>query len=238
MDILTTCCELLEERTTQCHDMNGALQVIGFILNTVGYICVILATALPEWRRNDPSGEVLESIIRHQGIWVRCISYPTGQWQCDDYDSFFLGLPQPLQVARGLTVTSCVIGGIGLVIALLGMKCTGCMEDSPKSKSRTSLIGAVCFAISGLGIGIAVSYYAHQVLSEYNRNSLLYSDDVGQRYIYGSCLFIGWAALSVMVLGSIIAACGSMADDEEDSMRRSPYMPTYNKAHKSNTEYV
>lgn len=55
--------------------MNGALQVIGFILNAVGYICVILTTALPEWRRNDPSGEVLETIIRHQGNTTDLVNY-------------------------------------------------------------------------------------------------------------------------------------------------------------------
>lgn len=68
---------------------------------------------------------------------------------------------------------------------------------------------------------------------------LLYADDAGQRYIYGACLFIGWAAMAVLVLGAIIAACGSMVDDEDDSDRRAPYMPSYSKGNKKyNTEYV
>lgn len=218
---------------------NGVLQLIGFTLSTVGFLCTLITTFLPEWRRNDPAGEVLESIIRHQGIWVRCISYPTGQWQCDDYDSFFLGLPIQLQTARGLSVTSCLLGFIAFVVCLLGMQCTNCLEGNPRLKSIVSMGGAICFALSGIGIGSAVSYYAHQVLSEYNRDSLLFQDDLGQRFIYGSSLFIGWAAMSITLLGSFMLGCGSLPDDEEDGVRRPAYISsTGYRGNKANTEYV
>lgn len=80
-----------------------------------------------------------------------------------------------------------------------------------------------------------------KVLSEYQRDILLFPDDVGQRYIYGACLFVGWAALCVSFIGSLIAACGSLPDDEEDSVRKSAYRPGgYGGGYKSsnNTEYV
>ena len=68
-----------------------------------------------------------------------------------------------LQVARGLSVTAGILGIIGFIISLLGMRCTSCLEDSPTMKSRISLIGAICFALSGIAIGAAVSYYSYQV---------------------------------------------------------------------------
>ncbi|XP_039269113.1 claudin-7-like [Styela clava] len=219
--------------------MNGILQLIGFIMNSVGLICVLVTTFVPEWRRNDPAGEVLESIVRHQGIWVRCIAYPTGQWQCDDYDAFFLGLPMQLQVARGLSVTACILGFMGFIVSLVGMQCTNCFEGNPRMKARTSMVGAIAFGLSGISIGAAVSFYAHQVLSEYNRDILLFRDDIGQRFIYGVCLFVGWASIAILVLGALVSGCGSLVDDEEDSVRRTPYMPTYNKGkNMANTEYV
>jgi len=39
----------------------------------------------------------LVMIFQHQGIWVKCQSLPTGNWDCDDFNSFFLGLPTELQ---------------------------------------------------------------------------------------------------------------------------------------------
>lgn len=46
---------------------NGSIQLIGLLIACTGGLCTVIATFLPEWRRNDPSGEVLEAIVRHQG---------------------------------------------------------------------------------------------------------------------------------------------------------------------------
>ena len=48
---------------------------------------------MPEWRKNDMQGEVIEMQVRKQGIWWNCMFYSTGQWHCDDFDRFFIGLP-------------------------------------------------------------------------------------------------------------------------------------------------
>lgn len=32
--------------------------------------------------------------------------YATGQWHCDDFDRFFIGLPPELQTARALMIIS------------------------------------------------------------------------------------------------------------------------------------
>lgn len=104
--------------------VNGALQVCGFIVTLIGWIMTVITCALPVWRKNDLEGkltnlqqlsrvrsgvvycelitvlgEVIEAIIKTSGLWVRCTYQATGQWTCDNYDSFFLGLPVPLQVS-------------------------------------------------------------------------------------------------------------------------------------------
>ena len=53
---------------------------------------------MPFWRRNDLEGEVLESIRRSSGLWTKCTYLSTGNWNCDAYDRFFIGLPAALQV--------------------------------------------------------------------------------------------------------------------------------------------
>ena len=44
-----------------------------------------------QWRKNDPSREVLEQLVRSTGLWERCTFQATGHYQCDYYDNFFIG---------------------------------------------------------------------------------------------------------------------------------------------------
>ena len=77
---------------------NGALQVISLMLCIMCFILIILTCVMPFWRRNDLEGEVLESIRRSSGLWTKCTYLSTGNWNCDAYDRFFIGLPAALQV--------------------------------------------------------------------------------------------------------------------------------------------
>nr|XP_002120514.1 claudin-1 [Ciona intestinalis] len=195
---------------------NSSLQAVGLVLSVIAAVCTTLAVILPEWRKNDPKGEVIEAVVRHQGIWLRCTSYSTGIWQCDDFDAFFLGLPAQLQVARGLALCSVVFGFFGIMLSIFGMECTRCIENNPKTKTRIALIASGFFIASALSIGIAVSYYASQVAQEYTASSILLVNDLGQRYVFGSSLFLGWAAMAIGVLGGAVMMCGSFYVDKEE----------------------
>uniref|UniRef100_H2Z166 Claudin n=1 Tax=Ciona savignyi TaxID=51511 RepID=H2Z166_CIOSA len=196
---------------------NSSLQVIGMVLSTIALLCTTLAVILPEWRRNDPKGEVIEAVIRHQGIWLRCTSYSTGIWQCDDFDAFFLGLPTRLQVARGLAICSVVFGFFAIMLSIFGMECTKCIESNPRTKCRVAMIAAGFYLASALSIGIAVSYYASQVAQEYTASTILIAvSDLGQRYVFGSSLFLGWGAMAVGLLGGAIMMCGSFYVEQEE----------------------
>jgi len=194
--------------------MNGPVQLAGFALSLIALICTMAATFMPEWRRNDPKSEIIESVIRHQGIWLRCLAYSTGQWQCDDYDAFFLGLPVQLQTARGLAIFSLVCGFFGLLLSVVGLDCTKCIEDNQKLKSRIALAASACWVLSGFTIGVAVSYYANQVVQDYQ--TIIFQDDTGQRYVFGSSLFLGWGAMALGMLGGLVMMCGSFYVESED----------------------
>jgi len=47
--------------------MNGPVQLAGFALSVIALALTMAATFMPEWRRNDPKKEIIESVIRHQG---------------------------------------------------------------------------------------------------------------------------------------------------------------------------
>ena len=68
-----------------------------------------------------------------------------------------------LQTARGLACFSLVAGFFGLLLSIVGLECTKCVDDNQKTKSRIALIASACWILSAFTIGIAVSYYANQV---------------------------------------------------------------------------
>ena len=47
--------------------MNGPVQLVGLAMSIIALALTMAATFMPEWRRNDPKDEIIESVIRHQG---------------------------------------------------------------------------------------------------------------------------------------------------------------------------
>lgn len=52
-------------------------------------------------------------------------------------------------------------------------------------------------------------------MQEYDA-SAFFADDVGLRYVFGTSLFLGWAAMGVGILGGAVMLCGSAYAESED----------------------
>lgn len=206
--------------------MNGGLQTGGFVLAFLSFLCACVAIFLPEWQVNDPRGEIIEALFYHQGLWSRCIAQATGQWQCDDWDAKFLGLPSELQVARGLSIICVMLGMAALVLSIFGLECSACLQDAMHTKARVSQVAAALWMISALCIGVAVSFFAHQIATAFNISaSQQASGGIGQsanqRWVFGTSIFLGWAALILGLLGGLVMLCGSFyTEDEDDYLAR------------------
>jgi len=201
---------------------------------------------MPEWRKNDMQGEVIEMQQRKQGIWWNCMFYSTGQWHCDDFDRFFIGLPAELQTARALMIIACLMGFLGYVMSNFGLSCSSFMTDESgnptDAKNKVAITGAVCFGICALCTGVAVSYYAAVVVQDFymaggmtgqglgNAGGIA-STAGGNRYIYGTALFIGWFGLIMGLLGMVLQIVGTTSNNDEDSdwnQNAYPNAGTYN----------
>ncbi|XP_002129997.2 claudin-7 [Ciona intestinalis] len=214
--------------------VNGGLQVGGFVLGLIGWILGIVTCTLPDWRKNDLQGEVIESVIRTTGLWVRCTTQATGLWTCDDYDSFFLGLPVALQAARACVCLSMAMGFLSCICAVFGMECTNVSAGNPKMKARMTLVAGLLNFIGGVSVGIAVSWFAANVLQEYWNP--LGAATSNTRYVYGSALFVGWISMAVSVIAGLVQCCSSWSVDDEDNGRPYTYNPSKPKA--SSAEYI
>ncbi|KAK7883059.1 hypothetical protein WMY93_029233 [Mugilogobius chulae] len=130
-----------------------------------------------------------------EGIWMSCVTQSTGQMQCKVYDSM-LNLPQDMQAARALIIISILVGILGILLAVVGGKCTNCVEEE-STKAKICLAAGVVFIISGLLCLVPVSWTANTLIREFY-NPMAASS---QKKELGAALFIGWGASALLLLG-------------------------------------
>uniref|UniRef100_A0A3P8TGW2 Claudin n=1 Tax=Amphiprion percula TaxID=161767 RepID=A0A3P8TGW2_AMPPE len=118
--------------------MSMGMEIVGIALGVLGFIIAIVTCALPMWKVSAFIGaNIITAQTIWEGLWMNCVTQSTGQMQCKVYDSL-LALPQELQASRAMTIISIILGVLGVLISIVGAKCTNCIEDEP-SKGSTAV---------------------------------------------------------------------------------------------------
>ncbi|XP_038615442.1 claudin-4 [Tachyglossus aculeatus] len=204
------------------------LQVMGIALAVLGWLGVMLCCALPMWR---VSAFIGSSIVTAQtiweGLWMNCVVQSTGQMQCKVYDSL-LALPQDLQAARALVVICIVVAALAVLLAVVGGKCTNCVEDE-SAKAKTTVGAGVVFLLAGVLALIPVSWTANNIIRDFYNPTV----PQGQKREMGASLYIGWAAAGLLLLGGALLCCNC------PPRRDKPYSAKYSAARSApNSNYV
>jgi len=59
--------------------MGAGVQVFSYMLNLIasgiGFYCCIS----PHWSENDSENDVIQAIVRNNGLWVKCTTLATGE---------------------------------------------------------------------------------------------------------------------------------------------------------------
>nr|XP_046265888.1 claudin-4-like isoform X1 [Scatophagus argus] len=172
------------------------LQIMGVLLAFIGWLGTIITCALPMWRVTAFVGaNIVTAQVIWEGLWMNCVVQSTGQMQCKVYDSM-LALPQDLQAARAMVVISVIVGVFGTLMAVVGGKCTNCMEDEV-AKAKACIVSGVIFIIAALLIMIPVSWSAHAVIRDFYNPLVI----TAQRRELGAALYIGWGSAGLLLLG-------------------------------------
>ncbi|EDL19403.1 claudin-4 [Mus musculus] len=178
------------------------LQVLGISLAVLGWLGIILSCALPMWRVTAFIGSnIVTAQTSWEGLWMNCVVQSTGQMQCKMYDSM-LALPQDLQAARALMVISIIVGALGMLLSVVGGKCTNCMEDETV-KAKIMITAGAVFIVASMLIMVPVSWTAHNVIRDFY-NPMVAS---GQKREMGASLYVGWAASGLLLLGGGLLCC-------------------------------
>lgn len=159
------------------------LQVMGIALAVLGWLGAILSCTLPMWRVTAFIGSnIVTSQTIWEGLWMNCVVQSTGQMQCKVYDSL-LALPQDLQAARALMVVSIILAALGVLLSVVGGKCTNCVEDE-SAKAKTMIVAGVVFLLAGLLVMVPASWTANNIIRDFY-NPLVVS---GQKREMGASL--------------------------------------------------
>ncbi|XP_028321911.1 claudin-like protein ZF-A89 [Gouania willdenowi] len=192
------------------------MQMLASALCLVGWAGVVISCLMPMWKVTAFVGStIVTSQTIWEGIWMTCVVQSTGQMQCKPYESL-LALGADLQAARALTVLAIVTGGLGLILAFVGGKCTRFLDDEDNNaKGKVAVAAGVMLIISGVLCLIPMSWTAGAAVRKF------YNAPIdAQRRELGACLYIGWGASILLILGGgmfIQSTCPLKPHDEKMS---------------------
>ncbi|XP_056122557.1 claudin-1 [Rhinichthys klamathensis goyatoka] len=182
---------------------NAGLQLLGYVLASLGLLGLIASTAMAEWKISSYAGDnIITAQAMYEGLWQSCVSQSTGQLQCKVYDSL-LQIPGEVQGTRALMILAAFLCGIGLLIAAVGMKCTTCLSGNTEQKNKVAVAGGVLFVIAGVCALIATSWYGENI----RRKFFDPFTPTNSRYEFGKALYVGWGASALTVIGGSMLCC-------------------------------
>ncbi|XP_015251472.1 PREDICTED: claudin-4-like [Cyprinodon variegatus] len=192
------------------------IQLLASALCLLGWIGAFTSCVLPMWRVTAFVGSsIVTSQTVWEGIWMTCVVQSTGQMQCKPYESQ-LALSSDTKAARALMVLAVVTGGVGLILAFIGGKCTRFLDgDGDGAKVKVAIVAGVLLVLTGLLCLIPTAWAAGSVVNKFYSASI----DAQKREL-GACLYIGWGAAILLVLGGglfIKSACPVKAHDTDKS---------------------
>uniref|UniRef100_A0A803J2W0 Claudin n=1 Tax=Xenopus tropicalis TaxID=8364 RepID=A0A803J2W0_XENTR len=194
---------------------SAAIEILGLSLSILGWVGVILACGLPMWQVSAfIENNIVVAQIIWEGLWMSCVVQSTGQMQCKVYDSI-LALSQELQAGRALTVMASIVGLIGLLVTIVGAKCTNCLQGN-SAKGRVLLAGGVIYILCGILVLIPLCWIANIIITEFYDPRV----PASQKREMGAALYVGWAATALLLLGGSLLCCSfAMKDGISDSVR-------------------
>ncbi|KAI3373773.1 hypothetical protein L3Q82_022357 [Scortum barcoo] len=183
-------------RPSERASMSMGMEIVGIALGVIGFIIAIVTCALPMWKVSAFIGaNIITAQTIWEGLWMSCVTQSTGQMQCKVYDSL-LALSQELQASRAMTIISIILGVLGVLISVVGAKCTNCIEDEA-SKAKVMIIAGIFFILGGILVLIPVSWTASVIIRDFY-NPIV---PISQRSEIGASLYIGWGAAALLLIG-------------------------------------
>lgn len=158
--------------------MAGALQLGAVGLLAIGTLIAAIATLSNEWAQSDVKGEVLETIRRSWGLWMKCQHVSAGLNTCDHYDRLILGSPTELILSRAFMLIGVLLGTVGIVVMLAGADCATVVKN-PRQKKKIRCVGGIMGLSAGALILITGCLIAVIITKDFHHNQYMVSMQQG-----------------------------------------------------------
>ncbi|CAK8698154.1 unnamed protein product [Clavelina lepadiformis] len=186
-----------------------------YIYGAAGSVVMLITgfvMGAPFWRHTSPedSLQLYATVYAFDGLWMSCM-FQARNIDCVQmgFGSTYYGstpdyqLYTYLNAFRALMIIALLASVAGVICSALGMRCATIIEEDSKSKRWTIMIGGVCHIVAGSLTGICVSWYAAEVVREFN-----YPYNQQQlSYTFGACLYLGWVVMVLSLICGILMTC-------------------------------
>ncbi|XP_007554147.1 claudin-4-like [Poecilia formosa] len=190
---------------------SGRKQILGMVLAFIGLLGAIIICGLPTWKVTAFIGSnIVTAQIIWEGLWMNCVIQSTGQMQCKVYDSLLV-LPQDLQAARALIILAIIVAVVGVLLGVIGGKCTNFVPDEVR-KSRVAVAAGVVFIIAGVLVLIPVCWTANTIIRDFYNPIMIEA----QKRELGASLYIGWGTAALLFIGGGLLCATCPPKDEND----------------------
>ncbi|XP_037544634.1 claudin i [Nematolebias whitei] len=209
---------------------SSAIHVVCVALGVVGLVGVIVCCTVPLWKVSSYVGSnILTAQNQQEGLWTECVVQSTGQQQCKNYDSLLV-LANEIQASRAMTIISCMLCSLSLLVLFCGADFTTCVQNED-IKPKISLVAGVGLLLAGLLVIIPVSWSAHITVRNFNDPLV----PASQKREMGACIYIGWASGVLLLLSGGLICCFSRPKSGSSGGTAKYYS---NSASAPNTNYV
>uniref|UniRef100_A0A8C2ZVG9 Claudin 8.3 n=1 Tax=Cyclopterus lumpus TaxID=8103 RepID=A0A8C2ZVG9_CYCLU len=190
--------------------VQGVSEIAAMCVGLIGLIGAAATTGMPMWKVTAFIGEnIIVMETRWEGLWMNCYRQANIRMQCKIYDSL-LFLPPDLQAARGLMCCSLALSGLGLLVALAGMRCTSCIQDNDWAKTIILMVAGGMQFGACICVFIPVSWTGHVIIRDFY-NPLLID---AQRRELGEALYIGWVTGAFLFASAMLFVCRRIPSDK------------------------
>ncbi|XP_047223775.1 claudin 15-like a isoform X1 [Girardinichthys multiradiatus] len=175
--------------------MSTAMEAVGFFMSIVGFLINGASLANDYWKISTVSGSVIISQRQFENLWHACAENSAGIAECRDFESM-LSLPTHVQACRALMIIALLFCLGCMIVSLLGLKCIKIGSTADETKAKLAMAGGILCILGGLCCIIACSWYAFQVVQDFNNP--FYG---GVKFELGTGLYMGWGGASLCILG-------------------------------------
>ncbi|XP_049643836.1 claudin-15 [Suncus etruscus] len=199
--------------------MSMAVETLGYFLGALGLLMLGVTLPHSQWRVSTIHGNVITTNTIFENLWYSCATDSLGVYNCREFPSM-LALSGYLQASRALMITAILLGFLGLLLGVLGLRCTNVGSIVLSRKAKLAATAGAFHILAGFCGMVAISWYAFNITREFF--DPLYP---GTKYELGTALYLGWSASLLSILGGLCLGVNCCCPPEAETTPARTWLP-------------